>query len=117
MVRRNIIFSGMKIAATILLFVISFLTIQPLFQSAPKKIAMSCCSQKACKKKMPAQNKKGGCEGMACNPFVGCPYYSLFLFSGPQVSFLSSAVKEKISVSNDNRIIQDISEFWHPPNA
>ena len=107
----------MRIGAFILLIIVGFLTIQPLMKTAPKKIAMRCCSEKACKKKMPEQNKKGGCEGMACNPFVGCPYYCLFLVTASSLSPLQPPVNEKIGVTNDNRTIQSISECWHPPNA
>ena len=107
----------MKFAAAILFFIASFLTIQPLIKIAPKNIAMRCCTEKACKKKKPEQNKKNPCEGMACNPFVGCPYYCLFLVTAPSLSPLQPQAKEKIGINNDNRTIQSISECWHPPNA
>jgi len=107
----------MKIGAFILLVIISFLTIQPLIKTEPKKVAGCCSLKDHCRKKMPAQNKKSDCEGMGCNPFVGCPYYNLFLVNESSLSLLLPPVKEKIDVNNDNRTIQSISECWHPPNA
>ena len=107
----------MKIGASILLFIIIFFTIQPIFKIEQKKTSIHCCSKGRCNKKMPVRNKKENCEGMACNPLVGCPYYNLFLESRFSLPLLLPAVKEKIFVCNDNRIIQSNSECWHPPNA
>ncbi|MEP6713660.1 MAG: hypothetical protein ABJA37_14635 [Ferruginibacter sp.] len=107
----------MKSGASILFVIISFFTIQPIVKVEQKKIPMQCCTKASCSKKMPEQNKKTGCGGMACNPLIGCPYYNLFFVNKFSVSVLLPIAKEKIFVSNDNRIIKANAEFWHPPEA
>lgn len=106
----------MKIGAAILLVIIGFFTIQPAFPVQQEKTKMGCCLKERCKKKMPVQKKKS-CEGMACNPFLGCPYFNLFLAVNTYSPVLPVADKQKLFVRNDNRTIQSSSELWHPPNA
>jgi len=109
----------MKTGASILLFILSFSTIQPLLSVEKKSDTMKCCfmGKGGCSKKMPQKNPKNKCEGMGCNPFMGCPYYTMFLTTKTSLSAILPVSNEKIIVSNDNRTIQNISDFWHPPNA
>ncbi|MEO6488601.1 MAG: hypothetical protein ABIO04_01565 [Ferruginibacter sp.] len=107
----------MKAGAYIILLMMSFFTIQPVLPVAEQSHVNECCSKRHCKKPAPVKNKKDKCEGMSCNPFVGCPYYNLFLVNRPAASIFFILSKEKIMVRNDNRTVQNDFVFWHPPNV
>ena len=103
----------MKIAASIFLGIIALLLVQPL-------VAMNssenddCCSEDCCKKECPKKDDQGNKD---CNPFTNCALCSLFLISRQPIAAANIVeVKEVFFIKNDNRIIQNLSECWHPPN-
>jgi len=105
----------MKVGAFIFLSIVCFLIIEPLFAivdtAKPKCGATKCCKKTGSKKSSKEENKD-------CNPFMGCSSCNLFIIAKP-VSYLHSVIiaKRKIIIRNDNRIVQHLSECWHPPNA
>ena len=70
-----------------------------------------------CNKKVKGKSKKGMCDGMNCNPFMGCAYCGMYILLKPEIAVITTACKEKIHTSNDNRIVKNPSDFWHPPNV
>ena len=117
--RLSPIFKLMKIGAAIFILITGFFTVAPALRQDSSKAGMSTCakSRGCCHKKETDKKKKQGCEGMNCNLFVYCPYCSMYLVPGPSVPCLPAADKEKTVISNDNRTIKSLSDFWHPPNV
>ena len=115
----------MKARACILVLIWSLLLIEPLSAnfniesnySACKKsepTETSCCKS-SCSK--PAEKEdENDCEGNRCNPLMSCPTGNFYLFSHPNVSIEAfKPSKEKQALINDNRIIKQMAECWHPP--
>lgn len=111
----------MKLVASIFAFVLCLLTVQPLFISEPVNAEeTSCCNpQKTCTKEEENQSEKqDDCRNMACNPFMSCVYGNFFVLDKQCISFdFFPGAKQKLNVYNDNRVIQNLSECWHPPEA
>src|SRR4026208_772835 len=110
----------MRIAASIMLVLYMVLLFQPLFGSPrveKKPVASSCCSKSKCQKPSPESEKKD-CENNRCNPFMGCVSGNWFEVSISNIAITSPIVPEvKSFLFNDNRILHNISECWHPPES
>jgi hypothetical protein len=105
----------MRLAAYILFSLVCFLVVEPLFSG--KKTAMTKCGASLCCKKH-ASKKSSKEQDKDCNPFMGCSSCNLFIIDKPVPDQLPVILlKEKNIVKNDNRIIQNLSECWHPPNT
>ena len=137
----------MKRAASILMVVWMFVMVQPAFayfggKSAYGKCTKAVSSKATCSKSKPATstcskkkpvkpdcsgkkcNKaaktqdKDDCRTEGCNPTLGCSSGNFFAHYHSQLSFEEwFEQKQKLIVANDNRIINNMSECWHPPEA
>jgi hypothetical protein len=78
------------------------------------------CSKSKCPKQKSSEKKEEGCTTTpGCNPFTPCATSSccyiienFFSYTG---NFLSK--KQKHTPVNDNRLLNKISECWHPPEV
>ncbi len=109
---KKIIFIPMKLSAYIFFFIMLSMTALPFSSICTQKeqtCSESCCKKEPCKK----ENK----ENKNCNPFTTCPLCSSFLPAKPSI-LIAFTLQSKIIffIKNDNRIIQNLSECWHPPN-
>jgi hypothetical protein len=113
------IFNLMKVSTYIFslsfLFLFGFLHLQPLLKEEPR--IETACAKSKCHKPKPCEKKEGCDEG--CNPFVPCSMgmccYLIESFYSP--SAIAADDKEKLPLYNDNRIVNKLSECWHPPEA
>lgn len=107
------IFAYLKVTVHILSFVMAFLMLQPLISVNNKSID-KCCSTQGCKKK---EDQKENTSNKDCNPLMNCLFCTLFIVSKSyQGEIKPLNTKEKIFIRNDNRIVKNLSECWHPPN-
>jgi hypothetical protein len=102
----------------VLLF--GYLQIQPVLPKQEVKKEQSCAKKNKChkQKESPCQ-KKQDCNNDGCNPFEpcatgGCCYLVENFFSNLSISFVQ---KQRITLSNDNRLLNKLSECWHPPEV
>lgn len=110
----------MKFAAYIFAFIFTFLSVQPVFSSIALKAAKTeCCTQSKCgKEEEDPTRQKDNCENRSCNPFLSCVYGNFFLLDKQFILFdFLTMPKQKLIVNNDNRIVQNLSECWHPPET
>jgi len=99
-------------------FVLTFLTLQPMFSSQQTISKMQCCSKAKCHrgKQQPSKNEK--CENNGCNPFLACAYGNFYLINKNIFTFNPTAIKkEKMAAMDDNRLATKLSDCWHPPQA
>jgi len=81
----------------------------------PAESVESCCSNSKCDKPVPSDSKND-CEGNRCNPLMSCPTGNFYLLDNSYVSFTSvKQSKQKIILVNDNRVLTQLTECWHPP--
>jgi hypothetical protein len=110
--------------AAIFILVFGFLHLQPLFGRAVSNVdeeescASVCQMNTPCgsKKDEPAE-KENNCPIQACNPFVPCAmsaccYLVESFFPGINASV---ETKTRLFVFNDDRILNQSSECFHPP--
>ena len=108
--KRNI-FAQLKATVYILSLVMAFLMVQPLIPVNNKK---ECCSEKCCKKE---ENKRNNKTNKDCNPLLNCPFCTLFIVNKSHQGEINPLnTRDKILIRNDNRVIKNLSECWHPPN-
>jgi hypothetical protein len=137
----------MKLAAGILTIIWTLVMVQPAFayfggKSAYGKCANSIEEQSTCSKKKPATsacskkkaekpacsskkcNKPSGsedkdnCKSNGCNPSLGCSSGNFYVHHHYQISMPSwFEQKQKTSLINDNRIVKNMSECFHPPET
>jgi hypothetical protein len=82
-----------------------------------KKVTSSCSSKKKCNKSSDSKEEKG-CNSNTCNPSIGCTSGNLYIHQHSQILFaLSIAQRQKAILVDDNRILESLSECWHPPEA
>ena len=115
----------MKIRACILLLIWSTLLTEPLsanfsiqspYSSCSKKVEVqsSSCESKCNKPK--DKEEENDCENNRCNPLMSCPTGNFYLFGHQLLSIAPFILsKQKAILINDNRIIQQLTECWHPP--
>ena len=75
----------------------------------------ACAKSKKCVPGTPAEEKED-CSNNGCNPFLPCMGSCCYL---PENFFTHSmpgfVLKQKMALIDDNRILSNISECWHPP--
>lgn len=115
----------MKARACILLLLWSVLLIEPLSANLSIQTPYSSCSKKekpqtsgcrsTCDKPVDNEDEKD-CENNRCNPLMSCPTGNFYLFSQQHISIAALYLsKEKKALINDNRIVKQMAECWHPP--
>jgi hypothetical protein len=104
-----------KIVTSVFLFLLVFLTVQPLFPAKERDTAFSCAHRMQCpmKKHSKDQNKR---EAGGCNPFMACTDGNFFVFDPDKKDAPVTVVKrEKIPAINDFRLASCPKSCWHPP--
>jgi hypothetical protein len=82
-----------------------------------KKVTTTDCSTKKCNKPSKSQDKNN-CKTEGCNPTLGCSSGNFYVHYHDQISLPSWFVLKQLAVvTDDNRIIKNMSECWHPPKA
>ena len=105
----------MKAAACILMIILGVLWIEPLFSHSTNQITESSCCKSKCNKPKPTDNKKD-CENNRCNPLMACPTGNFFVNNYSHISIAALIIsKQKTALVNDNRILKQLTECWHPP--
>ena len=113
------IFIAMRINSQIfsLTFILIFglLHIQPLLPKAEVKKEKTCSKSKCAKQK--ADDDRKNCQNDGCNPFVPCSMGTCcYLVENFFVYSISSIVfTHNLRTRNDNRLLNRLSECWHPP--
>ena len=105
----------MKAGTCILMIILGILMIQPMFSYSVAEPAESCCSKSKCDKPEPPDNKND-CENNRCNPLMSCPTGNFYLIGYSHISLTAFVQpKQKIILINDNRVLTQLTECWHPP--
>lgn len=125
--------TGVSIFSISFLLIFSVLHVEPLFhgrivkneQTASKTKKPTCskakkpvCTKSKCpKKQSPKENND--CPNTGCNPFVPCAMGSCCYLVETAFSYSNSTTisKQKIALINDNRLLNNLSECWHPPEV
>ena len=123
----NCIFSIMRLRIYIVTMawgmVFSGLHIQPLFvnynvgdeQVCTNANKPACAKSDKCQEDTPDE-EKDDCNNKGCNPFLpcmgSCCYIPENFFAYTVPGFI---LKPKMALVNDNRILSNVSECWHPP--
>jgi hypothetical protein len=111
-----------KTRATILSVLISLLIMQPILSGfglpeaytvcKPETEEESCSS--SCSSEAPPE--EDDCDRPGCNPLLGCSSGNFYIHDYATISFTSFFIPRKKSfVSNDNRLLEQLKECWHPP--
>ena len=115
----------MKVRAGILIILWSVLLIEPIsanlsiqspYSSCSKKEKQkSSCCKSSCEK--PADNEdENDCDNNRCNPLMSCPTGNFYLFNQSHTSIEPLKLsKEKKALLNDNRVVEQADDCWHPP--
>lgn len=103
----------LKALAYILIFILAFLTIQPVFSAGFEQAAKKeCCT----KNKTCSNPEKNAFDQAACNPLRACVYASYFVVVSASTDNPSPVdAIQKLAAVNDNRTASRLSECWHPP--
>ena len=116
----------MKVGAWILIALWGILLAEPLLANFDVKSPYSECSKPQAKKsscskkstcnKEESKDEEKDCEKNRCNPLLGCPTGNFYLV-GLQLLHINppTSLKKKSILINDNRIVKNLSECWHPP--
>ena len=105
----------MKAGAFILAIILFALIIEPVFSNVSAETEESCCSKTKCNKPEPSDDNDD-CESNRCNPLMACPTGNFYLFGYNSISFTSYIPsKQKPILVNDNRVLSQLTECWHPP--
>ena len=110
------------IFSAIFLLVFGGLHVQPLFSNSEVKKEQGCAKSKcqkqmSCQKQTDSPAKEKDCADKGCNPFVPCSMglccYAVENFFSHTA--ISTVVKQKLPLFNDNTLVNTLSECWHPP--
>jgi hypothetical protein len=115
----------MKARACILIAIWGILLIEPASANFNINSGYSRCGEtensepagckSACSKPV-EQEDENDCEGNRCNPLMSCPTGNFYLFTQALLSIAPLNIsKEKKDLINDNRIVKQQNECWHPP--
>ena len=81
-----------------------------------KPAPSSCSGSKCNKNKSNQQEEKNDCESNRCNPLMACPTGNFYLFGHSFFSISALMIsKQKNILVNDNRVVKQLTECWHPP--
>ena len=115
----------MKTGTCLLIVVWSLLLVEPLLANFSIESPYSSCAEEqavqssCCKSKCdapPEDEEKNDCGNNRCNPLMSCPTGNFYLFGQQPISLAHFMLaKEKTILVNDNRIIKQSAECWHPP--
>jgi hypothetical protein len=86
-------------------------------KACAKSKKQGCAKSKCPKQKEKTQEEKDKCKDTGCNPFVPCSMgYCCYLVEN-FYSYTSASLvkKQKIALIDDNRLLNKLSECWHPP--
>lgn len=109
----------MRVLATIMSFIVLFLSVQPAFSSMEEKQMDQCCAgschtDSSKSKETPAKNSCGD----NCNPFQSCSSCVGFTLVSYQIEIAECAFTEnQINYTNQvhPQFSQFIPDFWQPP--
>lgn len=115
----------MKIAAAILFITWCLLLLEPLSANldmasnysscaGEQETGSSCCSSSC---ELPAEEEEEeDCTNNRCNPLMSCPTGNFYLSGHSALSIDPYTItKTKAVLVNDNRIVKQHAECWHPP--
>lgn len=92
------------------------LSIQTPYSSCSKKQKPETSSCKSSCNKSADNEEDNDCEESRCNPLMSCPTGNFYLFTQPGLSIPALKIAtDKLSLINDNRIVKQMNECWHPP--
>jgi hypothetical protein len=82
-----------------------------------KSCANTCQKQNPCEQEEGSSDEENSCPVQACNPFVPCAMSSCCYLVENFFPGINSSLPAKIKlfVFNDNRLLNQSSECWHPP--
>ena len=123
---------AMRARAGILILIWTILLVEPVsanfsiksIYSSNCETQRSCSSQKeepkCCKKSACDQNNENedgsDCERNRCNPLMSCPSGNFYLFNQQNLSIAPlKLTKQKKALINDNRVVKQNADCWHPP--
>ncbi len=67
-----------------------------------------------CSKQKQSPDKQS--DNNACNPFMACPYGNFYLSEKTNFDFTNLPIdKIYIIPVNDNRLSENLTQCWHPP--
>jgi hypothetical protein len=102
-----------RIIASIFIIPLTFLLFQPLLGNNNANEPMKGCHSTKCHKDK-EKKATGRCEN--CNPFMACSLCNFFTNVRHTIDIkTATAVIQKISLINDNRLVFRSSDCWHPP--
>ena len=115
----------MKMRASILMILWAALLIEPgsanLSIETPystcekKKVEKPLCSKSSCNAPVEDEDEND-CEKNRCNPIMSCPTGNFYFFNLFNLTITDITLsKEKKKLVNDNRIIKQSGDCWHPP--
>lgn len=115
----------MKPAAFILFLIWSLLLLEPLSANMDivsnysscaeeEEVRTACCTS-TCEKPV-EEKEEDECAGNRCNPLLSCPIGNFYLSGYTQLT-IPPYVAEKVKtfLVNDNRIVKQHADCWHPP--
>jgi hypothetical protein len=115
----------MKLRAAILAVLLGLLLIQPAFgnfnaglndPSCGKSSAPSSCSAYSECDRQGDTEQDEDCRDSPCNPLLGCPSGNFYLDNSSFITIHALIIpKQKSLLVNDNRILTQSTECWHPP--
>jgi hypothetical protein len=111
----------MKIGAYIMtltfISVLGLLHIEPLSSCGPQEEAPTCSATTTCQKKQPPKGDDKCPMEKGCNPFVPCSMgVCCYLVENTFTPVLIFSIKkDKPALFDDNRLMNNLSECWHPP--
>jgi hypothetical protein len=119
--------SKMKIIATIMLFLICSLTVQPLVASVCKKAktescgtkkAKNCCEKKEKKSCKKEKGEDGCCSGAMCNTCMTCCCCFGATIEKSSLGFIRNSEKNNLAlVQNENARSGFLSSPFQPPES
>lgn len=121
----------MKIRAAILALLVGLLILQPTFAwfgfaaaygecNKPEPVNQCASTKKQCPVKKscdkPAPEEEKGCEEKKCNPLLGCTAGNFYVHQYATINLFNfSFPKQKLLVTDDNRLQKQLNECFHPP--
>jgi hypothetical protein len=109
--------TGAYIMTLTFIMVLGLLHIEPLSSCGEQEEAPSCSASTSCKKQQPAKGNDKCPMEKGCNPFVPCSIgvccYLVENFFTHDIIFTTK--KDKPAIFDDNRLLNNLSECWHPP--
>jgi hypothetical protein len=119
----------MKVRACILMALWAALLVEPGSANFSIETPYSSCAEKQTEKPSCSKSKSScdapveseddndnNCEKDRCNPLMSCPSGNFYVFNHSQFVIASLFIlKQKASLINDNRIVKQTGDCWHPP--